>query len=308
MERVSKKQNLPLLIVGGLVLVLFVVVVGSFVSKQYAGNRELKRLQDELTKQEGVLDTQRRLLVEAKYRQEEFIEKAKQYLYLDEQSNIADIAKVIEQTAADYEVKLNSISEVKNQFKTDDGSSILEFAIVSAGCSYEKAIRFLAAIRNMSPNLGWQHVQLAYNERLDEDARVIIAGTLRVVAINNDKIRGLLGEAIPKLVLNVKAPKSEISEEIEDGATADATAETTEESADATAETTEESAASDATAETMEESASTTEGEAETSSESNLTEGEKDESKPLQEEASASEVEAKEEPSSDDVKEEKEAV
>lgn len=290
MERVSKKQNLPLLIVGGLVLVLFVVVVGSFVSKQYAGNRELKRLQDELTKQEGVLDTQRRLLVEAKYRQEEFIEKAKQYLYLDEQSNIADIAKVIEQTAADYEVKLNSISEVKNQFKTDDGSSILEFAIVSAGCSYEKAIRFLAAIRNMSPNLGWQHVQLAYNERLDEDARVIIAGTLRVVAINNDKIRGLLGEAIPKLVLNVKAPKSEISEEIEDGATADATAETTE-----------ESAASDATAET-------TEGEAETSSESNLTEGEKDEPKPLQEEASASEVEAKEEPSSDDVKEEKEAV
>lgn len=284
MERVSKKQNLPLLIVGGLVLVLFVVVVGSFVSKQYAGNRELKRLQDELTKQEGVLDTQRRLLVEAKYRQEEFIEKAKQYLYLDEQSNIADIAKVIEQTAADYEVKLNSISEVKNQFKTDDGSSILEFAIVSAGCSYEKAIRFLAAIRNMSPNLGWQHVQLAYNERLDEDARVIIAGTLRVVAINNDKIRGLLGEAIPKLVLNVKAPKSEISEEIEDGATADATAETTE------------------------ESASTMEGEAETSSESNLTEGEKDESKSLQEETSASEVEAKEEPSSDDVKEEKEAV
>lgn len=297
MERVSKKQNLPLLIVGGLVLVLFVVVVGSFVSKQYAGNRELKRLQDELTKQEGVLDTQRRLLVEAKYRQEEFIEKAKQYLYLDEQSNIADIAKVIEQTAADYEVKLNSISEVKNQFKTDDGSSILEFAIVSAGCSYEKAIRFLAAIRNMSPNLGWQHVQLAYNERLDEDARVIIAGTLRVVAINNDKIRGLLGEAIPKLVLNVKAPKSEISEEIEDGATADATAETTE-----------ESAASDATAETTEESASTMEGEAETSSESNLTEGEKDESKPLQEETSASEVEAKEEPSSDDVEEEKEAV
>lgn len=279
MERVAKKQNLPLLIVGGVVLVLFVVVVGSFISKQYAGDRELKRLQDELIKQEGVLNTQRQLLAEAKYRQEEFIEKAKQYLYLNDQSNIADIAKLIEQTATEYDIKLNSISEVKNQFKTDDGSSVLELAIVTSGCSYEKAVRFLAALRNMSPNLGWQHVQLAYNERLAEDARFVIAGTLRVVAINNEKIRELLGENIPQLALNIKPAKAETSEQAETEVSDEVSSEESKTIDDSVAEATEE-----------------------------LKEGEGDEQESSSEESITPKTETEEAPLSSDKTEEKEEI
>ena len=177
---------LGLVIIGLVILFMNLDVSGPIWPSSY----DIKKKKEELAKAQKELQEELNLLHEKKENVKSFIKNSSNFWITERDGDPkVDLQKIINDAAAEHNFVLSSVGAVRAD-KITDGVYLMSTSIRGEG-SFQTLTEFLGEMQTIQPRFYWQNLLLRPKSTKTPDI-LMISGTLQVVSIEDEKIKGLL--------------------------------------------------------------------------------------------------------------------